>query len=1080
MSFDCSRFSFHPWKDFFGVVMQQGRVQLDADWNEWVAELARRLQAGTFDTLQPSASSIARAVVPRTTPNGFRILATGGVITIGLGRIYVDGLLAENHGTEPLQWDSVLTELTGTNAVPFFAQPYLPFNTTNQPAPADVFNRPALTGGPHLVYLDVWQRDITHLQEPDLVEKAVGVDTTARLQTVWQVRVLANIGTATCGTPDGEVSGWPAVIRPSGARLTNSTGDVPGDPNPCLVPPAAGYKGLENQLYRVEVHRGGAVGTATFKWSRDNATVATGVSEIQGGNRLVVESIGRDEVLGFHAGEWIEILDDWHELHGRPGLLRRIRPGNGVDSATRSILIDDPLPAGLFPVDGQGRTDTTRHTRIRRWDQSGMVRRADGSDFHDLNLSASSDGIPVPASSVTLSLEAGILVSFDLESGGEFKAGDHWVFAARVTDGSIELLDHAPPRGIHHHYARLATVTLPDSESDCRVMWPPEATGESCDCAVCVHPEGHNAGTATIQQAIDMVHARGGGTICLDVGFYQLGAPLNIEGAQSLRIRGQGWRTVLQPTEAGGAIDISQSLGVTIENLSIVGVAAGGGTNAMISAANCVDLQLTHLTIAAIATGDATSAGIGFSGVLLAGAVRDCTIVAEQGIVAEGPRRAYLLTANLRVTDNVMMCGQHGVNLVGSVVHYGELRLADNLMLFCNQGAISATGGALPAASVTIAGNVLHVTGPGVVAGCDGLRIAENEIVGAASRPLIVDGIVLTAGLDQGPMDDPQIIGNRLRGLSGNGIAIRRNLSRAMIKMNVVRDVGGAAVTMEEGAAASYLCIENNHFDSLGVGFNDQAQPYLGVRLQGVQRGDVIGNLFSNVGRQANQNPWRAALGVIASGEIRAAGNRMFGIGPASFIGRTMGIAVGAGFSQVTAEDNAIARIADGTETPGPAGWQAIVIAAAGQLQTDPAGEVTVTVPGVIVLPVQNGFVHLSAFRAAFLALSAGSAAVRRNHLRGQLIGLPLVEIVGVVGCLFDQNDGALTAAAAGAAPPLVGRIVSDHASAASNRLVGVSDAPTLHLFTKQFAVLGNLTSGPIMVSGSSLPAPWDALNVQV
>ena len=173
MSFDCSRFSFHPWKDFFGVVMQQGRVQLDADWNEWVAELARRLQAGTMDT-------VGRAVVPRITPDGFRILATGGVLTIGPGRMYVDGLLAENHGAAPLAWDPSLAETTGTGAVPFFEQPYLPFNPTNQPAPADMFNRPALTGGPHLVYLDVWQRELTHLQEPGLVEKAVGVDTTGR------------------------------------------------------------------------------------------------------------------------------------------------------------------------------------------------------------------------------------------------------------------------------------------------------------------------------------------------------------------------------------------------------------------------------------------------------------------------------------------------------------------------------------------------------------------------------------------------------------------------------------------------------------------------------------------------------------------------------------------------------------------------------------------------------------------------------------------------------------------------------------------------------------------------------------
>ena len=57
MSFDSSRFTFYPWNDYLGVVMQQGRVQLDADWNEWLAQFARRIQAGSMDTM-------GRAMVP--------------------------------------------------------------------------------------------------------------------------------------------------------------------------------------------------------------------------------------------------------------------------------------------------------------------------------------------------------------------------------------------------------------------------------------------------------------------------------------------------------------------------------------------------------------------------------------------------------------------------------------------------------------------------------------------------------------------------------------------------------------------------------------------------------------------------------------------------------------------------------------------------------------------------------------------------------------------------------------------------------------------------------------------------------
>ena len=68
MSFDKSRFTFNPRKDYTGVVMQQGRVQLDSDWNEWLAELNRRTQAGMLDVL-------GRAVYPATTPFAFHITA---------------------------------------------------------------------------------------------------------------------------------------------------------------------------------------------------------------------------------------------------------------------------------------------------------------------------------------------------------------------------------------------------------------------------------------------------------------------------------------------------------------------------------------------------------------------------------------------------------------------------------------------------------------------------------------------------------------------------------------------------------------------------------------------------------------------------------------------------------------------------------------------------------------------------------------------------------------------------------------------------------------------------------------------
>ena len=171
MSGDYSRKTFDPLRDFSGVLMQQGRVQLDADWNELVDIISRRLRAETTDI-------IGRATVPKETPDGFKIEISSGVLTIGRGRIYVDGLLAENHGKSPLEFDSLLDEQRGTLAVPYKEQPYFPNAATVAPAPTE--------GGPYLVYLDVWQREVTYLEVPELIEKAVGVDTTTRWQTAWQ------------------------------------------------------------------------------------------------------------------------------------------------------------------------------------------------------------------------------------------------------------------------------------------------------------------------------------------------------------------------------------------------------------------------------------------------------------------------------------------------------------------------------------------------------------------------------------------------------------------------------------------------------------------------------------------------------------------------------------------------------------------------------------------------------------------------------------------------------------------------------------------------------------------------------
>lgn len=476
MNTDFSRQRFDAWNDFSGVLQQQGRVLLDAEWNELLEILDRRLRAETLDLVGPEA-------YPSQTPNAFMLQATNGQLLIGPGRMYVDGLIAENHGTAaqdqngkglPLDFDSALAELHGSAFIRYDQQPYF-------------LNPDALprTPGPHLVYLDVWQREVTNIDDPSMVEPAVGVDTTTRVQTVWQVRVLeipdgkdTKGNPIVCGTADADIPGWLQRITPSAGRLTTAATSVVTSDDPCLIPPSGGYRSLENRCYRVQIHSVDLASSAvTFKWARDNRSMTAAIQQIPTDNTIVVDRIGWDSIQTFAAGDWVEITDDSREFAGKAGFMALI--SQPPDEATRTITFSSTVNLGN---EGFDKSDPTKgHTRIRKWDQSGTIRDSNGNVIKDLNADATGV-IPVKTDGTTVLIEDGIQIMFSLATlpqpqPGRFRAGDYWVFSARAADASIEILSAAPPRGIHHHYCRLGLIKSDTSglltvASDCRKPFP--------------------------------------------------------------------------------------------------------------------------------------------------------------------------------------------------------------------------------------------------------------------------------------------------------------------------------------------------------------------------------------------------------------------------------------------------------------------------------------------------------------------------------------------------------------------------------------------------------------------------------
>jgi hypothetical protein len=621
VSFDNSRYTFDPFKDYSSVIMPQGRVQSDADWNEFLAERARRIQAGTLDTM-------GRAAYPLTTPNAFYISAssTPWVVNIGLGRMYVDGLLAENHGPQPGTWDPALEELSGVpqpqpttvsstqpTPIPFTSQPYLPAAATSGVAGMAQYLPPQ--AGSYVFYLDVWKRAVTWLQDPTIVDSAIGIDTSGRIQTVWQVRwTTANPtgGAAGCAIPDSEIN-YPAQ---SAGQLTTQVLPNPAS-GACCLTPGTGYTGLENQLYRVQIHQGGPLGTATFKWSRENASVATSVTTIAtkgnaAGNQatvLTVTSLGRDQVLNFTNGNWIELLDDNVELdgmpdpnypagspytYGNPGLLCQI---DYVDPTTNEIfLVAPPISDSRFPI---GTPALSVHTRIVRWDQSGTVYSSNTSGTQTATTYALNTGdIQTPSDGATmLVLENGIVVTFTVApTGGNFLAGDYWTVAAR-TDGTLDppTMTNAPPRGIHHHYTKLSVVTFNSSGTvtnspDCRTPWGCECEGDCGCCTVTVGDNVNSFGTYTsINEAISKLPPAGGEVCILPGDYYEL---VVLSGLSEVTLRGSGPQTVLYAPSA-------RPPGVADQSGNTVAPSMQSLLNAVVTVASSQHIELTGFTVEA-------------------------------------------------------------------------------------------------------------------------------------------------------------------------------------------------------------------------------------------------------------------------------------------------------------------------------------------------------------------------------------------------------------------------------------------------------------------------------------------------
>ena len=415
MKGDFTRDTFDPARHYSGVLLQQGRVQLDADANEQSAILLHYLRTLTRDIVGPHAGPVNEcgfeiiteqnsnrldSIVDEARRKYLQAEIGNGNFVIGPGRYYVDGILVENE-----------------QAILYSEQPGYPFAGSSSPE--------GLTAGmAALVYLDVWERRITFLEDDHIREAALGGrDTCTRAQVVWQVKVLAD--------PDDEAQGAfgcdavNRLPRLGTGRLRARARSVRPAAGPSADYSSLRYRGSGNQLYRVEVHHGGSAGTpATFKWSRDNGSVTFPIRQLTNGG-AILGYLGRDGHRVLEQGDWVEVIDDTIVLAGGPGVLAEVSEVFRDDLRV-TLSVPGSAPPGLPTYTS---AEAGLHPLLRRWDHRG-----DPALGGALLVAETAD--PPDSEQGWLDLDDGVQIRF--AAGGRYLTGDYWLIPARVATGDIE------------------------------------------------------------------------------------------------------------------------------------------------------------------------------------------------------------------------------------------------------------------------------------------------------------------------------------------------------------------------------------------------------------------------------------------------------------------------------------------------------------------------------------------------------------------------------------------------------------------------------------------------------------------
>ncbi|HEY7296030.1 MAG TPA: DUF6519 domain-containing protein, partial [Dehalococcoidia bacterium] len=501
MGSDIARVSFDPTRQYRSVVLQQGRVTLEADGNEGSRIASEALRLETIDLIGPAG----------TPDDGYRVgLDSSGNVAVLPGTMYLGG------------WRLVLDT---------------PVELDQQPDWLDMPPKQA-SGGPILVALLATEQSICAVEDQPLREVALGGPDSAARTRLMQHFLRLPLRGATCDLAAKELDTLLAqdgvTLDPKTFQLLSSArlqvGFVPpaGPPDPCDPPAQGGYLGADNQMVRITVINFNAQnGTGTLLWGWNNASFLYRGAP-SGPQAMTLTPIPVDAEHSPQQSQAIEVLLTQADL------------GDGNDTAAFSgqvaVLTQSYDPdTGLMTLPaGFTLPSTNRQLFVRLWQATVPF----------------TSGTPVALDAVS-----GLSVTITMTAlPTRIAARPFWHFAVRPATPMFVypqryLEAPQPPDGPRQWLCDLAVVALGDRFQlldDCRRHFGP-VTGQGCCCGVTMGP-AEVAAAGGLQAAFDRLAGTGTpATLSLRPGVYVLAAPLTLtQKHEHLTLEGCGDGVILQ------------------------------------------------------------------------------------------------------------------------------------------------------------------------------------------------------------------------------------------------------------------------------------------------------------------------------------------------------------------------------------------------------------------------------------------------------------------------------------------------------------------------------------------------------